>query len=412
MKNVKKALASLVIAGMTLTLIPYNALAEGVSPTDTGASSITAAQIPGQTFRDDCNPQGGNSHATTLKKFLTYIMSYRGYLNPSEIDSINEARSSILTAAQDGSLSTVAQGLLTAQVLEKFQAEGLTATDAKVAITKALQDFQEVYFSSDKASMEKALLKFKNDNGGTFRILFGNDFRIELFYGYMMATQDEFQKAVKNEAKTDPFSLVELVSGSGNSTEIQNKVIEWLRTSLHEAADPTRSKYHVFDQKLADVGWNLDLLIKTQLQAGAVIDPSKAAQKAVDLSIIRSQIQCKVDGKIADPSTPIKLKKGNNPVKLVLSIKGINSGNFNMGSLLAWKTDNSAIATIAKDGSAIKAGTAKGTTVITAYRMNDPQIESNELIRIVVNNTGVRGNGNQNNGNNNNGNQDNGNQDD
>jgi hypothetical protein len=379
MKNGKKALASLVIAGMTLTMIPYNAFAEEAVTKDTSVGSRTASQIAVQILK-----QGGASHTATLDQVLTDIMSYRGYLTPSEIDSIKEARASILTSAQDGSLSSVAEGLLTDQVVAKFQAKGLTTAYAKVVITKALQDFQEIYYSYDKATMENALLKFKNDNGGTFRILFGNDFQTELFYGYMIATQDEFQKVVKKEVKTDPFSLIEFVNGSGNSSEIQNKVVEWLRTALHNVADPAQSKYHVFDQKLGDIGWSLDLLLKTQLQAGAVIDPSKAAEKAVTMSIVRSQMQCKIDGTISDPLTPIKLKKGNNPVKLVLAIKGIDNGKFNIASLLSWKTDNSAIATIAADGSSIKAGTSKGTTVITAYRMNDSQIESNELIRMMV----------------------------
>lgn len=373
MKKTKKALASLAIAGMALTLIPFNAFAAGAVPTRTSVSAGTAKQI---------SKQGGSSHTATLDKIVTEIMSFRGYLNPSENDSLNEARSNLLTAVHDGTLSSAADGLLTDQVVAKFQAKGVTRANAKVAIIKSLQDFQAIHYSDDNATLVRALVKFNTENGRTFRTLFGDDFKVELFYGFMMATQDELQKEIKKEIKKNPSGLLGLVGGS--STEIKDKLVEWLKTALHNVADPANSKYHVFDQKLADIGWNIDLLVETQRQVGAAIDPSNAAEKAVAMSVIRSQIQCKIDGIICDPLTPLRLKKGDNKLKLVLSVKGIDTGAFKLAGLLAWKTDNSAIATVAEDGSSIKAGTTKGTTVITAYRMNDSQVETNELIRITV----------------------------
>jgi len=377
MKKMKKALASLAIAGMALTMIPLNAFAEGAASTLTNVGAGTAMQIVEQIAA-----QGGSSHTATLDQFVTEIMSYRGYLNPSEKDSLNEARTNFLIAVQDGTLSSAADGLLTDQVVAKFQAKGVTRANAKVAIIMALQDFQTIHYSDDNATLERALVKFNTENGRTFRTLFGDDFNVELFYGFMMATQDEFQKELKKEITKNLSALLSLVVGS--SAEIKDKLVEWLKTAMHNVADPANSKYHVFDQKLADIGWNIDLLVETQRQVGAVIDPSNAAEKAVAMSVIRSQIQSKIDGTICDPLTPLTLKKDDNKLKLVLSVKGIDTGAFKLGGLLAWKTDDSAIATVAEDGSSIKAGTTKGTTVITAYRMNDSQVETNELIRITV----------------------------
>lgn len=377
MKKIKKAIASLAIAGMALTMIPLNAFAEGVVPTRTSVGAETATQIAVQIA-----DQGGSSHKATLDRIVTEIMSYRGYLNPSEKDSLNEARTNFLTAVQDGTLSSAADGLLTDQVVAKFQAKGVTRADAKAAIIKSLIGFQAIHYSDDNATLERALVKFITENSRTFRTLFGDDFKVELFYGFIMATQDELQKEVKKEIKKNPSAILGIVGGS--STEIKDKLVEWLKTALHNVADPENSKYHVFDQKLADIGWNIDLLVDTQRQVGAVIDPSNAAEKAVVMSVIRSQIQYKINGTICDPLTPLELKKGVNKLKLVLSVKGIDTGAFNLAGLLAWKTDNSAIATVAEDGSSIEAGTTKGTTVITAYRMNDSQVETNELIRITV----------------------------
>ncbi|EGW41284.1 hypothetical protein [Desulfosporosinus sp. OT] len=377
MKMAKKALASFAIAGMVLTMIPFNAFAEDAVSTRTSVEAGTAKQIAVQIVN-----QSGSSHTATLDQIVTEIMSYRGYLNQSEKDSLNEARTNLLTAVQDGTLSSAADGLLTDQVVAKFQAKGVTRADAKEAILKSLQDFQAIHYSDDNATLESALVKFKTENGRTFRTLFGDGFKVELLYGFMLATQDELQKEIKKEIKQNPFSLLELVSGSDSSTKIKDKLVEWLKTALHDVADPANSKYHIFDQKLADIGWNIDLLVETQRQVGAVIDPSNAAEKAVAMSVIRSQIQCKIDGTICDPLTPLTLKKGANKLKLVLSVKGIDTGTI--AGLLAWKTDNPTIATVAEDGSSIKAGTTKGTTVITAYRMNDSQVEANELVRITV----------------------------
>lgn len=377
MKKIKKALASFVITGMALTMIPLDAFAEGVVPiySSVGAGAVT--QIGAQIA-----DQGGSSHAVTLDQIVTEIMSYRGYLNPSEKDSLKEAGTNLLTAVQNGTLSSAVDGLLTDQVIARFHANGVTRDKAKAAIIKSLQDFQTLHYCDATATLESALAKFIIENSTTFRILIGDDFKSELFYGFMLAAQDEFQKEIKKEIKQNPFGAVTLLSGS--TTEIKGILVEWLKTALHNVTDRENSKYHVFNQKLADIGWSIDLLVDTQRRVGAVIDPANAAEKALVMSVIRSQIQYKINGSIYDPFTPLELKKGNNKLKLFLSVKGIDTGEFNLAGLLAWKTDNSEIATISEDGSSIKAGTTKGTTVITAYRMNDSQVETNELIRITV----------------------------
>ncbi|MHB8077039.1 hypothetical protein [Desulfosporosinus fructosivorans] len=377
MKKIEKALASLAIAGMALTMIPSNAFAESAVSTRTSLGSGTGQQIVEQIA-----DKGGPSNKASIDQIVTEIMSYRGYLNPSEKESLNQARTNFLTAAQNGTLWSAADGLLTEQVVAKFQAEGVTRAEAKVAIIQSLQAFQAIHYSDDNATLERALVKFITQNGRTFRTLFGDDFKAELFYGFMMATQDELQKEIKKEIKHNPLSL--LGFGGSSSSALKGKLVECLKTALHNVTGPVNSKYHAFDQKLADIGWNIDLLVETQRQVGVVIDPSNAAEKAVAMSVIRSQIQCKINGTMSDPLTPLTLKKADNKLKLVLAVKGIDTGAFNIAGLLAWKTDNSAIATVAEDGSSIKAGTTEGTTVITAYRMNDSQVEANELIRITV----------------------------
>ncbi len=367
MKKTKKVLASLAIASMAITMIPFNAFAAGVVPTKTSAQIVS---------------KGGSSQTVKLKKIVTEFMSLRGYLNPSEKDSLNEAKSNFLTAVQDGTLNGATDGLLTDQVVAKFQAKGITKADANVAIIKSLQDFQAILYASDDATMVSALVKFKTENGRTFRTLFGDDLNVELLFDYMKATQDELQKEIKTEIKKNPYALFALVGGSG--TEIEDISVEWLKTALHNVSDRANSKYNIFNQKFADIGWNIDLLLDTQRQVGVVIDPSNVAKKALAMSVIRSQIQCRINGTMSDPFTPLTLKKGDNKLKLDLSIKGIDTGAYKIAGLLAWKTDNSAIATVAGDGSSINAGTTKGTTFITAYRMNDSQVETNELIRITV----------------------------
>ena len=92
--------------------------------------------------------------------------------------------------------------------------------------------------------------------------------------------------------------------------------------------------------KTADIGWNINSLVETQRQVGAVIDPTNAAEKALAMSVIRSQIQCKIDELSVYPLTPLTLKKGDNKLKLVLSVKGIDTGAFKQAGLLAWKSDN------------------------------------------------------------------------
>ncbi|AET70540.1 hypothetical protein Desor_5151 [Desulfosporosinus orientis DSM 765] len=372
MKKTKKVLASLAIASMVLTMIPFNVLAEGTAPTLTYAVTGTGMS---------------NGHGATLQEVVTEMMSYRGYINPSEIDALREARANLVIAGQDGTLSSAVDGLLTDKVVARFAAIGDTREEAKAAIIKSLLDLQEIQYSYDNDAMESALLKFKAENGRTFRTLFGDDFNIELLYSFILATNDELQKDIKKEVKQNPLELMAILGGSNieiTDTLIKDKLVGLLKTALHDLTDGKNSKYYVFNQKLADIDWNIELLVETQEQVGAVIDPGNAAQKAVAMSVIRSQIQCKINGKTCDPWTPLTLKKSDNKLKLALSVKGIDTGALDIAGWLAWKSDNPAIATVAEDGSSIKAGRTKGTTFITAYRMNDLQVEENELIRIAV----------------------------
>ena len=323
---------------------------------------------------------GGGSSSTkvTLDKVVAEIMTVRGYLNPSEKESLNQARTNLSTAVQDGTLSSTAEGLMTDQVVAAFVEQSVTREDAKAAIIKFLQDFQAIHYSDDKATLKTALEEFKANNEGTFRTLFGDDFKVELFYGFLMATQEELSDVIKN----DELGIYGLVGAP--STDVKDQLVEWTRVALHNVADPTKSKYHVFDQKLSAIGWNLDLLVDTQRQIGTIVDSSNAAEKAVAMSMIRSQIQCKVNGRISDPLTPVILKKGTN--RLVLSVKEINTGSLNLAGQLAWKSENLAIALVevADDAASIQAGTTQGTTVITAYKKDTLQIEANELVRISV----------------------------
>jgi len=267
---------------------------------------------------------------------------------------------------------------MTDQVVAAFVEQSVTREDAKAAIIKFLQDFQAIHYSDDKATLKTALEEFKANNEGTFRTLFGDDFKVELFYGFLMATQEELSDVIKN----DELGIYGLVGAP--STDVKDQLVEWTRVALHNVADPTKSKYHVFDQKLSAIGWNLDLLVDTQRQIGTIVDSSNAAEKAVAMSMIRSQIQCKVNGRISDPLTPVILKKGTN--RLVLSVKEINTGSLNLAGQLAWKSENLAIALVevADDAASIQAGTTQGTTVITAYKKDTLQIEANELVRISV----------------------------
>lgn len=319
---------------------------------------------------------GGSSSTASLNQLVTEIMSFRGYLNPSELESINEARANSITAVQDGTLSSAADGLMTESVVAAFSAKGITREDAKTAIIKYLIDSQAIHYSDNKAALEAVLKTFEADNEETFRILFGDDFKMELLYGYLMASEDE----LINVVKADQVGALELIGAP--STEIKDKLVEWTKTALHNVADPTKSKYHVFDQKLAAIGWSTDLLVDTQRQVGAIIDPSNAAEKAVAMSAIRSQIQCQVNSTTCNSSTAIVLKQGTN--KLVLSVKDIDTGTLNLAGQLAWKTENQAIATVSDDASSIVVGTSKGTTVITAYMKDATQNEANEFIRINV----------------------------
>ena len=109
-------------------------------------------------------------------------MSSRGYLNPSEKASLDTARSNAFNAVQNGTLSSAADGLLTDQVVAKFDAKGVTRADAKLAIIRSSKIFKQSTILMTTLQWKVALVKFKTENGRTFLTLFGDDFNVKLFY--------------------------------------------------------------------------------------------------------------------------------------------------------------------------------------------------------------------------------------
>lgn len=312
---------------------------------------------------------GGSSYTATLAQVVTKIMTFRGYLTDTEIASLSDARSKLVTAVQQDALNDAAEGLITTQVAAKFKAKGVERPDAKAAIINSLEDFQNIHYSDNKDTLTAALSKFKADNGATFRTLFGDDFEIEELFGYLMATQDELQSQVKSEIlknPTNPFGLVD-----SSSSAIKDKLVELTKTALHKVAE--KSVYKIFEGKLAAIGWNTDLLVETQREVGAIIDPLNAAEKAVALSGIRSQIGTNITDEIL--TLNIKSEK-----QVVLSIKGVNTGEISIAGYLDWTSSDKSFATVDLGG-LIKA--SADTTKEPVYIIGSKN--GNELVRITVN---------------------------
>jgi len=284
----------------------------------------------------------------------------------------------------DDRWETIIGPLLTSEVVARFAEDSgyststtssATTSAAMTALITFMKDFATLQYSSDRSTLVKNLDTFKNNNRTTFRTLFGNDFTIEQFAGFLLAIQDALPGVINSSG----VNLAELVGKS--PTDIKNQLVAWTKTATSLVADPSTSKYHVFADKLSVLGLNMGALVDAQGRLGAVIDTSNAAEKALALAAIRSQVLCTI------PKT-LTMNK-DELLEFEISVKGVDEGDIALVSLLDWYSSNTSAAIITTETGryalkAVATGTTTTTTTITAIKKGGTPGVSSELVHITV----------------------------
>jgi putative cell wall-binding protein len=305
-----------------------------------------------------------DSSPQAYDQFIDKIMEVYGSLSETDKTALQNARAALQAIElTDARWDSIIEPLLTPQVVALYDEDEAAA---KAALIEFVKDFGTLQYSADRSTLEANLDTFRSNNRDTFRTLFGNDFTMDQFYSYLIAVQEALPGVI-NDSDVD---LIEL-SGESN-TVIKEQIIAWTKTAVDQVA--STDPYTIFKTKLSDLGLSVDKLVDAQRSLGTIIDPTNAAEKAITLAAIRSQIISTI---------PDTMTVGDT-IEITLSVTGVDSGAIELANLLDWYSSDETVAEITTIGRrAIKAKKA-GTTIITAYKKGSTPGTSNYVVYIEV----------------------------
>lgn len=349
------------------------------SDNSTKVETITAANVTG--FNSSVPAAQQTLMITTGGRSTTYKVDIIAALNSAAFDefvdklmemydTLSETDKDVLLSARheledlaltDSRWENIVTPMLTTQVVALYNG---SVENAKVALSKFVRDSSFLQYSGNRDTLEANLNTFRTSNHDTFRTLLGNDFTMDELYNFLVATQEALPGIINSSS----VSFLDLLDKT--NSEIKNQIVEWTKLALLEVS--AQSEYHAFANKLTAIGWNFDMIVEAQRRLGEVIDPSNAAEKALTLAAMRSQIVC----------TPTTMTVSPNSVQFAISVKGVDTP-FNLAGLLDWYSSNTLVATLDGVNPTVTA-VAQGTTIITAYKKGSTPGTSNAIVRMTL----------------------------
>jgi putative cell wall-binding protein len=223
---------------------------------------------------------GGGDTPSNAELLIEKLQDVHDALDDDGKTALRNAREALQDLPADSpDWNAVIKPLLTDKVIALYRDD---EDAAKTALITFIKDFSNLYYSEDPDTLEDNLETFKDNNEDTFRTLFGDDFTLNQFYGFLAETQDVLSEDVND-------LLDALLKGELDlDSNLKNKVISWTKDAMSEVI--STSTYAVFDDKLSDIGWSTDMLVDAQKQLGAVVDPDNDAEKALIMAVIRAQL--------------------------------------------------------------------------------------------------------------------------
>ena len=180
-------------------------------------------------------------------------------------------------------------------------------TVVRQTFVNAFADLSQLYYTSDTTELESRLTTFKNDYRAFFLTLFGNDMTVDKFSSFMIESRGQFSTAVNHSLTAEESALLNGKSLKaallyGTNQELIDAMPILLKYAMYNTLeDPD---YTDLDQRLADIGWWVDLLIDQFKMVSEAVDPDQKAQLGLALASVRSQSKL-YDLSSATPSTPI-----------------------------------------------------------------------------------------------------------
>lgn len=256
---------------------------------------------------------------------------------------------------------------------------------AREKFVKEFADLSEMYYTNDADELKTKLNYFKAEYRDLFFVLLGDDLEVitpDEFYGLLLDTRDEFKTVLKQDAELSADILF------GTDEELIQAMPELIKKAMKSVI--TGTEYEGFYNRLADIGWTVDMLIDQFKILNNTIDPSNKAKLGLALAGVRSQAE--LFDLVSDPKalTPI----ANNAITCTVgddvSLQ-LQIMSTDITSKVGYIVDGDAIGiTEAQYDTIDFSATSPGTATLVLYRQNGVA-EHDWIAKLEVTVTGIYG---------------------
>jgi len=270
---------------------------------------------------------GGTVQADTISDVVDEMASIYEYLDDDEKSSIRTARTALQDLADNPASSdwdAIINPLMTDEVKGKFNTEA----EARQALIDFAAGVGDIYYSTEKASLNNTLTQFKNDYNSTFSTLFEDDVTMDDFYSFLLET--------KNQMRSVASGYIDELAYGDKAT-----LVDTIATVTIDAMEEALNNpdFQNFRGKLAAIGWSTESLNDQQKLLAAEIDPNNDAQVALAMAAVRSE---------ATYTGEVTFDIGDHP-EYTVSLLGGNASN-----LLDWHSSNENVVSIAESQAATR----------------------------------------------------------
>ncbi|MGI5881100.1 MAG: dockerin type I repeat-containing protein [Syntrophomonadaceae bacterium] len=269
-------------------------------------------------------------------------------------------------------------------------------TVVRETFVAAFSDLSQLYYTSDTTELETRLTTFKNDYRTFFLTLMGNDLTVDRLSDFLITSRSEFQTAINHSLTSGELTLLNGKSLKaallyGTNQELIDAMPILIKYAMYNVLETP--EYTDLDQRLAAIGWSVDLLIDQFKMVSEEVDSEQKAQLGLALASVRSQSE--LFDLVSDPTalTPI----ANNAITCTvgddvsLQLQIMATDLTGQVDYTVAGTNPTAITITDDQGNTIDfSATSPGTATLVLYRQNGVA-EHDWIAKLDVTVTGIYG---------------------
>lgn len=260
-------------------------------------------------------------------------------LDADDIKAIQDARGEV-QGLSDVELDDLLEDLVTPEV------EAALGPDAKDNVRDMVRQADDIYYSTDAQELKASLEGFKSDWQDEIALLLPG-IAIDELWAFALSTEEHLPEALMDNVG----DILENLITQKSYDEVAQTFADVLESAMQKAMD----HHPDFEDKLDDLGWDVELLVEVKNGVRDEVDPDKRAEQALMKGYVRS---------VTKPSVSTSMYVGTSRA-MNLVVLPDHAGGFPVsGVFLDWESSNTNVAYF-KDKNILVAK-ATGTTTITA----------------------------------------------